>query len=171
MARTFELEFTGHSETPTGVQPGFFSWVDGAPAEGYRAVRNPAGDTGLRSGGAGTATAVRLTPRRNAPIGVLTGAYGATVLAPLLQSLERDDVRIIPVANEFFGGNTAVAGLMVAADVARTLAEQPAGHRYLLPDVCLSEGRFLDGGTVDDLPHPVEVIATDGIALRRALEP
>ncbi len=170
MARTFELEFTGHSETPTGVQPGFFSWVDGAPAEGYRAVRNPAGDTGLRSGGGGTATAVRLTPRRNAPIGLLTGAYGAAVLAPLIDSMERDDVRIIPVANEFFGGNTAVAGLMVASDVARTLAEQPAGHRYLLPDVCLSEGRFLDGGTVDDLPHPVEVIATDGIALRRALE-
>ena len=170
MARTFELEFGGHADTPTGVQPGFFSWVYGAPAEGYRAVRNPAGDTGLRTGGAATATAVRLTPRRNAPIGVLTGAYGATVLAPLIGSMKRDDVRIIPVANEFFGGNTAVAGLMVAADVARTLAEQPAGHRYLLPDVCLSEGRFLDGGTVDDLPHPVEVIATDGIALRRALE-
>jgi putative radical SAM enzyme (TIGR03279 family) len=170
MARTFELEFAGHADAPTGVQPGFFSWVDGAPAEGYRAVRNPAGDTGLRTAAGGTATAIRLTPRRNAPIGVLTGAYGAAVLAPLIDSMERDDVRIIPVTNEFFGGNTAVAGLMVAADVARTLAEQPAEHRYLLPDFCLSEGRFLDGGTVDDLPHPVEVIATDGIALRRALE-
>ncbi len=172
MARTFELEFTGQATGATGVQPGFFSWVDGAPAEGYRAVRNPAGDTGLRVAGehGGVATAVRLTPRRNAPIGILTGAYGATVLTPLISRLGRDDVRIIPVANDFFGGNTAVAGLMVSADVARTLGEQPAGHRYLLPDVCLSEGRFLDGGTVDNLPHPVEVIATDGIALRRALE-
>jgi putative radical SAM enzyme (TIGR03279 family) len=173
MARTFELEFAGQSDTPTGVQPGFFSWVDGAPAEGYRAVRNPAGDTGLRTvgTGGGVATAVRLTPRRNAPIGVLTGPYGAQVLAPMIAGLGRDDVRIITVANEFFGGNTGVTGLMVAADIARTLGEQPAGHRYLLPDVCLSEGRFLDGGTVDDLPHPVEVISTDGIALRRALEP
>ena len=175
MARTFELEFTGAVAEPTGVQPGFFSWVDGAPAEGYRAVRNPAGDTGLRTHqpattGAGAATAVRLTPRRNAPISILTGRYGASVLQPLVDSLGRDDVRIIAVGNEFFGGNTAVAGLMVSADLHRVLAAEPAGHRYLLPDVCLSEGRFLDGGTVDDLPHPVEVVPTDGIALRRALE-
>jgi hypothetical protein len=37
--------------------------------------------------------------------------------------------------------------------------------------VCLSDdGRFLDGTTVTDLPLPVEVISTDGIALRNALE-
>jgi hypothetical protein len=36
--------------------------------------------------------------------------------------------------------------------------------------VCLSDdGRFLDGTTVDDLPRPVEVVATDGQALRAAL--
>jgi len=80
-------------------------------------------------------------------------------------------VRVIPVRNEFFGGNTAVTGLMVGADLARVLADEPAGHRYLLPDVCLSEGRFLDGTTLDDLPRPVEVVATDGLALRAALEP
>ena len=52
-----------------------------------------------------------------------------------------------------------------------SLAQQPSGHRYLLPDVCLSEGRFLDGTTIDELPRPVEVVATDGISLRKALEP
>ena len=55
-------------------------------------------------------------------------------------------------------------------DLARVLAQEPAGHRYLLPDVCLSGGRFLDGTTVADLPRPVEVIPTDGAALRRALQ-
>jgi hypothetical protein len=36
--------------------------------------------------------------------------------------------------------------------------------------VCLSDdGRFLDGATVDALPRPVEIIATDGQALRTAL--
>ena len=80
------------------------------------------------------------------------------------------DVRVIPVVNEFFGGNTGVSGLMVGADLTRVLADEPAGHRYLLPDVCLSDdGRFLDGGSVDGLPRPVEVIATDGRALRDAL--
>ena len=51
------------------------------------------------------------------------------------------------------------------------LAAEPDGHRYLLPDVCLSDdGRFLDGVTIDELPRPVEVVATDGAALRAALE-
>jgi len=77
---------------------------------------------------------------------------------------------VIPVRNEFFGGNTAVTGLMVGSDLARVLADEPAGHRYLLPDVCLSEGRFLDGTTPAELPRRVEVVPTDGISLRHALE-
>ena len=77
---------------------------------------------------------------------------------------------MLPVRNEFFGGNTAVTGLMVGADLSRVLAAEPHGHRYLLPDVCLSEGRFLDGVTVEELPRPVEVVATDGRSLRAALE-
>ncbi len=172
MARTFELEFLGHATAATGVQSGFFAWVDGAPAEGYRAPRNPAGDTGLRgcsTSGDDGAVGLQLTPRRDAPIGILTGEYGARVIAPLVQSLGRDDIRIVPVRNAFFGGNTSVTGLMVGEDLARVLAAEPAGHRYLLPDVCLSEGRFLDGTTVAQLPRPVEVVPTDGIALRRAL--
>ena len=78
--------------------------------------------------------------------------------------------RVLPVANEFFGGTTSVTGLLVGADVSRVLAAEPVGHRYLLPDVCLSGGRFLDGATPAQLPRPVEVIPTDGAALRRALE-
>ncbi|MGZ4715607.1 MAG: DUF512 domain-containing protein [Acidimicrobiales bacterium] len=160
MARTFELEFSGQVDSPTGVQPGFFAWVDGAPAEGYRAPRLAA-----RPG------AVALRPSRTAPVGILTGPLGAQVLAPLIRALRRDDVRVITVANDFFGGNIGVTGLMVGEDLARTLAGQPEGHRYLLPDVCLSQGRFLDGLAPEDLPRPVEIVATDGVALRDALEP
>ncbi len=162
MARTFHLEFNGLVETPTGVQSGFFAAVDSPPP-------NPAAYTGLRSRSDGSN--ITLSPRRNAPIGVLTGEFGALVVGPLIESLGRADVRVIPVVNEFFGGNTAVTGLMVGADISRVLADQPVGHRYLIPDVCLSEGRFLDGTTPADLPRPVEVVATDGLALRAALEP
>ena len=42
MARTFEREFQGAVDQPTGVRAGFFAWVDGAPAEGYRAPRTRA---------------------------------------------------------------------------------------------------------------------------------
>jgi len=157
MARTFEAEFIRRSSTTTGPRAGFFAWVDGAPAEGYRAPRT----------GPGT---VRLRPRKGAPVAVLTGAYGARVVGPLVAGLGRDDVRVVPVANEFFGGTTAVTGLLVGADLSRALADEPEGHRYLLPDVCLSGGRFLDGTAPEDLPRPVEVVPTDGAALRRALE-
>jgi hypothetical protein len=87
----------------------------------------------------------------------------------VIDRLSRDDVRLIPVTNEFFGGNIAVTGLLVGEDLTRVLAQQPEGHRYLLPDVCLSAGRFLDGSTPKDLPRPVEIVATDGAALRSAL--
>ena len=162
MARTFEAEFTGTTGDVVGPKAGFFAWVDGAPAAGYRAPRTTS-DVG--------AVPVSLGPRADAPVAVLTAPYGARVLEPLLASLGRDDVRTCVVENRFFGGNIAVTGLMVGEDVARVLAAQPEGHRYLLPDVCLSEDRFLDGTTVADLPRPVEVVPTDGAALRAALEP
>jgi putative radical SAM enzyme (TIGR03279 family) len=166
MARTFEMELRGEVDAATGPQAGFFAWVDGAPAEGYRAPRHALGCG--PDGGDGTA--LRIGPRRDAPIGVLTGPLGAKVLRPLLDELGRPGVRVIEVPNEFFGGNVGVTGLMVGEDIARVLAAEPRGHRYLLPDVCLSQGRFLDGSTPDDLPRPVEVVATDGLALRAALE-
>ena len=162
MARTFEQEFLGLVDEPTGPQSGFFASVDGAPADGYRAVRTAPG------GGSG-ADQLSIGPRRDAPVGVLTAPFGAAVLEPLVAGLGRDDVRVLTVDNEFFGGNIGVTGLMVGADLQRVLAAQPAGHRYLLPDVCLSQGRFLDGTTPADLPRPVEVVATDGLALRSAL--
>lgn len=159
MARTFEAEFTGRSLNATAPAPGFFSWVDAAPAEGYRAPR-------LDEDGAAM---VSLKPRRTAPVGVLTGVLGAAILAPLIAELSRDDIRIIRVENRFFGGNVGVSGLMVGQDLARVLSNEPEGHRYLLPDVCLNRGLFLDGTSPNDLPRPVEVIATDGRSLREAL--
>ena len=156
MARAFELEVMGATDSAIGVRSGFFQAVDGAPAEGYRAPRVPASG---RSTGAGAV---------DRPIAVLTGTYGARVLGPLVSSV-RPDARVVTVENRFFGGNVGVAGLMVGEDLARVLADEPEGHRYLLPDVCLSNGTFLDGTSPADLPRPVEVVATDGVSLRHAL--
>ncbi len=160
MARAFEEELLGRSGADAiGVRPGFFAWVDGAPAEGYRAERT--GDGERRQ----DPLSVTGSPK---PVAILTGEYGARVLEPLVARLDRPDVRVIPVENRFFGGNIGVTGLLVGEDVARVLAAEPEGHRYLLPDVCLSNGLFLDGTGPDALPRPVEVVATDGISLRRA---
>jgi len=166
MARTLELELFGDKPDASGTQHGFFAWADGADGSAsadadYEPYRGP------------RATAdqlLQVRPSRKAPIGILTGPYGAQVLDPLVARLDRRDVRVVTVDNEFFGGTTGVTGLMVGEDLARTLQAEPEGHRYLLPDVCLSNGRFLDGRTPADLPRPVEVIATDGHALRAALD-
>lgn len=87
----------------------------------------------------------------------------------LICRLGREDVRIVPVENSFFGGNVGVTGLMVGEDLVRVLSKEPEGDRYLLPDVCLSGGRFLDGMTPSDLPRKVEIIPTDGASLKEAL--
>ena len=165
MARAFEAEVRAalageHWELAAGTRPGFFAWVEGAPAEGYRAPR--------------TGTAVTLHSRVPVatPVAIVTGGYGAAVLEPLVADLRdaaRADVSLIAVENRFFGGNIAVTGLLTGADISRAIASVPQDTRVLLPDVVLSNGRFLDGATLDDLPRPVEVVPTDGASLVAAV--
>ncbi len=164
---SFREEFAGRRSSVTGPTSGFFASVDGATPSGYRAERvpaNPAGDTGLRP------VRVQIT-QRTAPtrgrVGILTGEYAAPVIEALV---DNSDVTVIPVRNDFFGGNTAVAGLMVGADIAREITAHPEIDEFLLPDVCLSEGRFLDGSTLADLGANVTVVPTDGASLRRILD-
>jgi putative radical SAM enzyme (TIGR03279 family) len=172
MARTFELEFEGETSEATGVRSGFFAAVDTPVAMPTRLPPNPAAYTGLRASGVSDRGLYAHDRSHGSPrVAVLTGEFGARVIAPLIDRLDRDDIRVVPVENRFFGGNTGVTGLMTGDDLTRVLSDEPIGDRYLLPDVCLSDdGRFLDGTTVSELPRAVEVIATDGIALRRALE-
>ena len=155
MARAFADSFARPaSDGPGGVRHGFFASVDAAPAEGYRAARLPTVPAGADE----------------RPVTVLTGTYGARVLAPLVAALGRTDVAVWPVANEFFGGNIGVAGLLTGEDIGRALQAVPGDRRCLLPDACLNEGRFLDGLTLADLPRDVEVVPCDGASLRLALE-
>ncbi|WP_420609038.1 DUF512 domain-containing protein [Candidatus Poriferisodalis sp.] len=212
MARAFEREFWAAAEsTPDGgvrqraPAAGFFSWVDGAPAEGYRAVRAPghgANRSGeidvdglpLSLGPMPVAVTLPGSPRRGSsrtigpthselaaqPIGILTGTYGAAVLAPLVSLWQAHAIperrgsapraRVIEVPNRFFGGNIGVTGLLAGVDIAAVLAAEPAAHRYLVPDVCLSGGKFLDGMTPAELPRLVEIIPTSGSALRELLD-
>ncbi len=186
MARTFEAEFHGRPAgrghagagarpttgptTGTGPQAGFFAWVD-AGEQPYEAYRGRRAEEAGEAGDAGEAAVALRTRPAGAPVVVLSGTYGAAVLAPLVASLGRDDVRVLAVGNEFFGGTIGVTGLLVGEDLARARAAEPDGDaRYLLADVCLSNGRFLDGTTPAALPRPVEIVATTGTALRRALD-
>lgn len=165
---SFVEEFADRRRVVADATSGFFASVDGATAGGYRAERapaNPAGDTGLRP--VRVALSDRRVLRGSGKVGVLTGEYATPVISKLVTD---PNVRVIPVRNDFFGGNTAVAGLMVGADIAREMAKHPDVDQFLLPDVCLSEGRFLDGTTLADLPPNVTVVPTDGASLRRILD-
>ena len=132
---------------------GFFQSVDGAPALGYRAPRG--GETALEHGD---------------DVLVVTGEYAAPILRAMFDAHGFDDVRILEVANRYFGGNIKVAGLLTGQDLAHALASVPPSTVCLLPDVCLSEGRFLDGLTLEDLPRPVMTVRTTGQDLRATLE-
>ena len=209
MARTFEREFTEVRSEITTPRSGFFSWVDGAPADGYRAPTQSQFSTqqrvisstqaqtvstqavnvrstrhvNVRSTMPTMRTQTKRTPNvhtsnghtsnmripNRQPVALLTGVLGAHIIKPLVMSIGRDDVRVLPVENRFFGGNIGVTGLMTGSDLVRVLTDEPDGHKYLLPDVCLSRGQFLDGMSPADLPKPVEIIPTHGRALHDAL--
>lgn len=159
MAREFMASFSGRAGSPDGTRRGFFQSVDGAPAIDYRAKRMFGSQESMSDRGASLATT-----------SVLTGTYGEKILKPFLGSCGYQDVRVIGVENKFFGGNISVAGLLSGADVSKALDTHGDDGVFLLPDCCLSNGRFLDGMTIEELPRTVEVVPSDGASLRRVLE-
>ena len=131
------------SDGASARAPGFFAWVDGAPAEGYRARRAPRSH--LRPCRCPLRSQLRRS-RAGAAVTIVTGEYGAQVLEPLRRR-PRDrgravDVSLLAVDNQFFGGNIAVTGLLTGADVARALDAVAAHERcaYLCPTSCSPTG-------------------------------
>ena len=155
--RAFEASFFGDKDYAWGRRAGFFASVDGVPKGEYRPNRTPKGRR-------------RDVSTTSSSTAVLTGSYGKVLLDKVLSEAGIEGVRVVEVVNEFFGGNAKVAGLMTGEDVAKVLENEPMGDRYILPDVCLNEGRFLDGVLVEELPRQVEVIPTDGASLARVLK-
>ena len=142
MIRAFydELErLEGGSPSPMPIVTGEWRSVPAAPEEGYRAVRHVRDDP---------------TPG-DGPIVVLTGSYGLSVLDPVKERLERlteRTIRLMEVRNDFFGGNTAVAGLMVGRDIiARITADDEPVGTYVIPDVALSGDTFIDDTPLADV--------------------
>ena len=131
------LENGSSSSAP--IVTGEWRSMPAAPAEGYRAERHPSHDPSAESG----------------PLVVLTGAYGKSILEPVrtrLEGLANRKIRLLEVPNTFFGGNTAVAGLMVGEDIIDTINNDkgPVGA-YVIPDVSLSGDMFIDDVALGDV--------------------
>ena len=157
MIRTFidEIEtLSGGGGAEVPVATGEWRTIPSASGEGYRAPRHTGSDPSAEDG----------------PVGVLTGVYGAAALEPLIPQLERlsgRSLHILAVQNRFFGGNTAVAGLLVGTDVKEAISNNTSPvARYLLPDVALSGDVFLDDMSLGDLraASPVPIIVTPATA-------
>ncbi|MGH9020593.1 MAG: DUF512 domain-containing protein [Acidimicrobiales bacterium] len=151
MVASFTQGFADLVETEA-LGTGFFQSVDGAPAWGYRAARVDTAEVDARGA-----------------VAVLTGEYAAPLLREMLDAAGYRDVDVVSVANTFFGGNIKVAGLLTGHDLSRALRDIAPGVTCLIADACLSEGRFLDGSTLGDLPRAVTPVRTSGRDLRLAL--
>jgi putative radical SAM enzyme (TIGR03279 family) len=132
---------------------GFFQSVDGAPAIGYRAPRTFEDRSYVGE-----------------KVTVMTGEYAAPILRTLFDEHGFADIEVKAVKNRYFGGNIKVAGLMTGQDLQVALDDVDESNVCLVPDVCLSEGRFLDGLSLEDLSRPVMSVATTGHELRATLE-
>ena len=152
LVAAFVRSFVEHTEMDK-LGTGFFQSVDGAPAIGYRAPRG-----GVASDLHGD------------DVLVVTGEYAAPILRSMFDGNGFADVRILSVENRYFGGNIKVAGLLTGQDLSNALRDVSPETVVLLPDVCLSEGRFLDGLSIDDLPRPVVTVRTTGRDLRDTLD-
>jgi putative radical SAM enzyme (TIGR03279 family) len=161
MARAFydeldRLESGGSADGP--IVTGEWRTIPAAPALLYRAPRHTGGDPEV--GPVGTAV-------------VVTGEYGARALEPVVDRLERlsgRSMRLLPVPNDFFQGNVAVAGLIVGEDVKRAIqADTGPADVYLLPDVALQGDVFLDNVPLSDVAAatdvPVKAVPTSAAGL------
>ena len=140
------------------IVTGEWRTIPAAPALLYRSPRHTGADPEV--GPEGTAV-------------VVTGEYGARALEPVvprLEALTRRPLRLLPVRNEFFQGNVAVAGLIVGEDVKRAIAadDDPAAV-YLLPDVALQGDVFLDSVPLAEVAAvmdvPIKAVPTSAAGL------
>jgi putative radical SAM enzyme (TIGR03279 family) len=127
------------SPSSASIVTGEWRSMPAAPAEGYRAERHSSHDPSAEPG----------------PLVVLTGRYGKSILEPVrsrLEKLANRRIRLLEVPNNFFGGNTAVAGLMVGEDIIDTINKDngPVGA-YVIPDVSLSGDMFIDDVALRDV--------------------
>ncbi len=173
LVRSFLDDFSSPAPVERERDGGFFASVD---RTSYVRAANPAADTALRPGGRESPVMISRTRTqkrdRDKPVSILTGAYAAPVIGRALLSAGFGHVSVETVDNTHFAGNTAVAGLMTGGDIRSHLEGRVDGRLYVIPDVCLNDGRFLDDVHIDDLArdHDLVVLPPTGGALRRFLD-
>ncbi|MBS3974244.1 MAG: DUF512 domain-containing protein [Actinobacteria bacterium] len=117
-----------------------------------------------------------LLPKRNS-ISIVSGEMAAGILADAFESAGAGQkVRVLGVANRFFGGNVKVTGLLTGRDIVDVIAaDNPGGESvYIVPKIIFNSGGVtLDGFTADDLESlgdkRVAFVSSDSQGLLEAL--
>ena len=92
---------------------------------------------------------------------ILTGTLFAPVLAQLVGRINEvfsAKLRVVPVANDYFGGDVSVAGLLTGGDFLAA-RDQVQGDFVIIPNVALKsdEAIFLDGMRFEELGQQFKV--------------
>ena len=114
---------------------------------------------------------------RSRRVTVVTGEMFAPRFRALLESARVGglEIRLVPIANEWFGKSIGVAGLLTGQDIQAQLAGRALGDEVLVPASAVRDGAgvFLDDLTPADvgtaLEAPVRVVEPTAAALLRAL--
>ena len=78
------------------------------------------------------------------------------------------ECKVVPIKNNFFGGEITVAGLVTATDILEQLKVMDLGEELLIPSAMLRDGgdMFLDSITLDELSEKLNIkitpVANDG---------
>jgi NifB/MoaA-like Fe-S oxidoreductase len=90
---------------------------------------------------------------------IVTGEAFAAFLLELYEAAAVEPPQILPVRNNFFGGNIDVAGLLTAEDILQQVNKTGDGSSsYLLPPAMFNDdGLTLDGKTIEDIKEAVHL--------------
>ena len=87
---------------------------------------------------------------------IITGISALPILQPMMEQLNGIHglkAKLVPIKNEYFGGNVTVTGLLTGRDIINTLGNGYTRKNVLLPGVLLKEHSqsLLDDITVEDI--------------------
>lgn len=102
---------------------------------------------------------------------LVTGVSAVTILQPIVDTLNNIKglkVKLIPVVNNYFGGNVSVTGLLTGSDIIHALGREYAGKIIVIPEIVFKEGQqvLLDDISLLDIEKETGAIirTVDGTA-------
>ncbi|MBC7075760.1 MAG: DUF512 domain-containing protein [Syntrophomonadaceae bacterium] len=111
---------------------------------------------------------------------LITGMLALPILnavADRLHAVKGLSLHVIPVENEFFGGNVSVTGLLTGQDIISKLGTKYAGKMVLVPEIILKEGQdvTLDDMSIEDMKDKtgadIRVVECSALSLVKAIFP